>query len=85
MCNYFIGTEFHHNPIDKKNIRSSGKDQYTETKKLYKKEFGYDPPLDIWTTWKDTHYCYIDLKKHWVIPAGDWKALVKLLIKQIKI
>lgn len=85
MCKEVLGVEFHHNPIEKKSVRTTGKDQYQETKQLYKKIFGYEPPPDIWTSWKKTSYSYIDLESHWVVPVGDWKALFKLLIKQIKI
>jgi hypothetical protein len=85
MCKETLGVELHHNPIEKTAVRTTGKDQYQETKRLYQKVFGYEPPADIWTTWKKTSYTYIDLESHWVVPVGDWKALFKLLIKQIKI
>lgn len=85
MCQETLGIELHHNPIDTKSVRTNGKDQYQETKRLYQKVFGYTPPADIWTIWKKTNNAFIDLETHWVVPIGDWKALFKLLIKQIKI
>jgi len=85
MCEEVLKTELHHNPTDKADVRTLGKNQYQETKQLYTKIFGYPPPSDIWTNWKDSQYTQIDLKTHWVIPVGDWRALFKLLIKQIKI
>jgi len=84
MCQEVLKVELHHKPTDKTEVKTIGKDQYQETKKLYTKVFGYHPPSDIWTNWKDSQYTHIDLKTHWVIPVGDWKALFKLLIKQIK-
>lgn len=85
MCDEVLGVLLHHNPIEKKEVRTTGKDQYQETKRLYKEIFNATPPADIWTDWKKTNYSYIDLENHWVIPVGDWKSLLKLLIKQLKI
>lgn len=84
MCKALMNRFFHHNPIDKTDSVSVSTDRYAETKEKYKELFGYEPPSDIWTPWKETHYIYVDLNKHWVIPANDWKALVKLLLTYFK-
>ena len=81
MCNEVIGKHFDHNPTEAG--KRIGKDPYITTKELYIKVFDSIPPLDIWTNWKKTHYAYIDLNTHWVIPVGDWKALLKILYKTL--
>lgn len=82
MCKE-LGVEFfHHNPVSKTE-KKSDKNEYQKTKQLYIKVFQEQPPLDIWTNWYNTNYINIDLNSHWIIPAGDWKALVKLFIKYL--
>lgn len=79
MCRR-LGKEYiHHNPVIKfnKNIGEK-KDEYQDTLTLYKKYFG-EPPRDIWTQFEPSHHAYIDLNKHWVMPAGDLRALLKVL------
>jgi hypothetical protein len=85
MCD-IIGTYIHHKPnIETNAVSISTKDDYIETLKLYREIFKEDPPLDIWTKFnKNSKYIYIDLNQHWIIPAGDWKALIKLFFKYIK-
>lgn len=83
MCDKYLGKFLHHDPIETKLTKTVGKDQYIKTKELYFKTFGYNPPADIWTNWRDTHYSYIDLKRHWVLPVGNWRGLIKILIKHI--
>lgn len=84
MCDTFVGTFLHHNPTDTKHVRTIGKDEYMATKEAYRWTFGQEPPNDIWTNWKKSHYVYINLFNNWVIPHGDWKTLIKTLIKTLK-
>jgi hypothetical protein len=83
VCDEVIGGFLHHNPIEKSLTKTVGKDQYIKTKELYLKIFGYEPPADIWTNWRDSNYVYIDLKRHWVLPVGNWRGLIKILFKYI--
>lgn len=73
-----IGFFFHHRP-NRKNGEKSDKDDYQETKERYHKTFGYKPPKHIWTDFHDSHYVYLDLHQHWVVPVGDKEALKFLL------
>lgn len=84
MCDAFVGTFLHHNPNTKEDTRTVGKDQYIATKEGYRLTFGIEPPKDIWTNFKNSHYSYIDLNSHWVIPTGDWKSLLRVFINYIK-
>ena len=82
MCN-LIGKYIHHQPTEKKSINGKTKDEYLETKKTYNKFFG-EPPSDIWTNFKPSHYIYVDLNSHWIIPEGDIKVIFKVLINYLK-
>lgn len=76
------GKFLHHDPIDKK-IKNRV-DPYPFTKKLYKRTFSQEPPADIWTDWKPSHYCYVNSLNDYIIPRGDIKMLWGTLITAIK-
>jgi hypothetical protein len=85
MCTEVIKLEFHHNPNEEKTSKVIVKDPYITTKELYFKTFKIQPPSDIWTKFVPSQYVYIDIKKHWIIPVGDFKGLYKLLKHIIKL
>jgi len=84
MCDEVLNVEIHHNPFSKTQEKMLGKDLYKQTKQHYRLIFGYEPPEDIWTVWKNSNYVKIDINNHWVVPVGDIKALFVIIIKQIK-
>lgn len=77
------GMYIHHNPTSSKDKAIQGIKPYIDTKSAYEEYFG-TPPSDIWTDFKPSHYAYLNLSELWVIPFGDWKALVTILFKYIK-
>lgn len=56
--------------------------QYAQTLQWYEDVFGYEVPLDIWppvfNRFEPDKRVKIDLATHWVIPVGDWKALLRV-------
>jgi hypothetical protein len=83
MCNTLAGQYIHHNPTNSKDKTIQGIKPYNNTKKGYEDHFGI-PPSDIWTDFKQSKYVFIDISRLWILPAGDWKTLLKLLYKQLK-
>jgi hypothetical protein len=87
FCN-ILGKFIHHGPgrggkEDEKFI-----DWYYQTKRNYFMWFSEEPPEDIWPSsevrFRHVHFAKVDLLKHWVIPAGDWKGLCKCMWQFIK-
>lgn len=60
-------------------------EQYVSTLNLYSKEFERMPPRHIWPLTPERfapqRYIRVDLLKHYIVPVGDKKALLKLLLK----
>lgn len=85
LTTVIVGYYLHHDPTPSEEKNNPNRiDPYNDTLSYYVEAFGYYPPRDIWTHWTNRKNAYIDLNSHWVIPAGDWKALVKLFFKYIK-
>lgn len=63
-------------------------DWYSRTKESYCGWFHENPPIDIWppshVRFRHVHFAKVDLLKNWVVPAGDWKGLLKCLWNYIK-
>ena len=83
-----LNTEFHHGPTKGGKVETNKYiDIYQKTKDAYRDYFG-EPPHDIWpissVRFRPVNFAFIDLNDHWVIPVGDTKSLLSLLIKQIK-
>jgi hypothetical protein len=89
MCKDILELEFHHGPT-KGGHKEDAKfeDYYDRTKQAYMTYFGEEPPEDIWPTskvrFREVNLVRVDLLRHWVIPAGDWRALIKALYNYIK-
>lgn len=82
MCMKLKGKYIHHNPTSSKEKSERKADPYFDTLRKYEDYFG-SVPEDIWRL-KASHYVYLDINQLWVIPTGDWKALLKVLFKHIK-
>lgn len=70
-----------HNPVVKGGWVKA--DPYPNTKKVYEKVYGKEPPKDIWTDWKKSHYSYIDLTQYHAVQKGDIKTMLKVLLRTI--
>lgn len=83
------GIKFHHGPT-KGGKKEADKfvDYYTKTRESYNKFFEEDWPQDIWpdnnSRFKPVDFKRVDLTNHWVVPIGDWKAMLKILINTIR-
>lgn len=85
MCE-IIGRFIHHGPTkggEKEDDRYIA--QYNNTLSLYRFHFG-EPPCDIWPSSEERfspqRYVRVDLLKHYIVPVGDKKTLLKLLLKR---
>lgn len=79
FCMMFNKEFIDHNPD---RYYGSSHDSFKRTINLYKQEFGEYPPEEIWFN-NDLH-SKVSFVKNYIIPVDDWKATLKLLIKQIK-
>jgi hypothetical protein len=81
MCDTVFKKFIHHVPTDKRETKIY---DYVSTLELYKKNFKQEAPRHIWTRWYEQNNLIVDLKKYWVIPIGDIKSIIKVLIDEIK-
>lgn len=82
FCKDIIGVPIQHGPT--RGGKSEGDKymvQYAMTLMYYEKHFG-EVPDDIWppvfNRFEPDKRVKIDLGTHWVIPVGDWKALLRV-------
>ncbi len=80
-----VGRFLDHGPTkggEKEDVRYF--EQYTNTLSLYRKHFG-EYPTDIWPSpeerFSPQQFVKVDIMKHYIIPVGDKKSLIKLLFK----
>jgi len=63
-------------------------DWYEKTKTDYMIWFDEKPPTDIWPPspirFRPVHFARVDLMKHWVVPSGDIKGLLKCVWQYCK-
>lgn len=84
-----MGQQIHHGPTkggkkeDEKFV-----DWYERTKQRYFMYFSENPPEDIWPSseirFSNVHFARVDLLRHWIMPAGDWKSCLKCIWQHIK-
>jgi hypothetical protein len=83
-----LGQFIHHGPAKGGKEDEIFIDWYARTKQAYFMWFSEEPPDDIWPSsevrFRHVHFARVDLLTHWVIPAGDWRALLKVLWRFIK-
>jgi hypothetical protein len=89
FCKEVIGVPIQHGPTrGGKQEDDKYMMQYAQTLQWYEDEFGEEVPLDIWppvfNRFEPDRRVKIDLATHWVIPVGDWKALLRVFKNHIK-
>lgn len=87
FCNQVLFKNIHHGPSITTSAKVDDVAIYENTKRLYFMYFSKEVPEDIWPSsevrFRNVHFTNIDLLTHWVFPAGDWKACIKVLLKHV--
>jgi len=83
FCDKYMGFFLHHNPERFTKPNPNGVDGYALTLDYYKKEFGCEPPSDIWLL-NAKSFKRVNLFENYVVPVNDLKSIIKIFFNELK-
>lgn len=82
FCEKFMGFFLHHNPERYTKPNPNGVDVYSLTLEYYRKEFGQEPPTDIWIL-NAKAFKRVNMFEHYVVPVNDLKSIIKIFFNEL--